>query len=701
MSTDTRLPFFSFLGGKGGVGKTTCAAIFALDSARARRTLLVTTDPASSLSEALKVEVGSDPAPVRGAKNLYAANLDASRAFERWLAPRRELLATIALRGTYLDDDDVARLLKLSLPGIDEVIGLLEITRMVRLRGEAEKAKFDTVIVDTAPTGHTLRLLAAPALLGRVAGVLDSLQAHHRAVVAALRGGYSGDAADSLIVELEQEGDALASMLRDPAASEVSWVTLPEPMALEETADAIASLSAVGIHVRRLIVNRLTPGELVPPKPRRGRGEPVPPKRRRGEGEPVPPKPRRGEGEPVPPKPRSGEGECAWCEARRRFEARALVPVAKRFADLELLALPDLPREPRGVVMLREAAAALEPWSPPASAPPIAHRVRAFDQDLKKTRPADLLEGQVRWLLFGGKGGVGKSTCAAATALDLAGADPAKRVLLLSMDPAHSLGDVFGAPLGDRVRTVPGAPPNLQVREIDAAADMTRFRRKYIDAVDEAFARIARTAGGDQAAFRELIDLAPPGIDEVIAIADVAEALTTTERRYDVIVTDTAPTGHALRLLETPAVLRQWTQALMTILLKYREIVGAGTLASLLLQLSKRLRGLQGVLADPAQTRFVVVTRAAALPAAESANLIASLRSLGIAVQAVIVNAVGAGSCGRCREIARAEQGEIARLRRAIGEARGYAIIETPAELPPPHGAAALAAWGRAWRQIT
>jgi arsenite-transporting ATPase len=689
MSTDTRLPFFSFLGGKGGVGKTTCAAIFALDSARARRTLLVTTDPASSLSEALKVEVGSDPAPVRGAKNLYAANLDASRAFERWLAPRRELLATIALRGTYLDDDDVARLLKLSLPGIDEVIGLLEITRMVRLRGEAEKAKFDTVIVDTAPTGHTLRLLAAPALLGRVAGVLDSLQAHHRAVVAALRGGYSGDAADSLIVELEQEGDALASMLRDPAASEVSWVTLPEPMALEETADAIASLSAVGIHVRRLIVNRLTPGELVPPKPRRGRGEPVPPKRRRGEGE------------PVPPKPRSGEGECAWCEARRRFEARALVPVARRFADLELLALPDLPREPRGMVMLRAAAAALEPWSPPASAPPIAHRVRAFDQDLKKTRPADLLEGQVRWLLFGGKGGVGKSTCAAATALDLAGADPAKRVLLLSMDPAHSLGDVFGAPLGDRVRTVPGAPPNLQVREIDAAADMTRFRRKYIDAVDEAFARIARTAGGDQAAFRELIDLAPPGIDEVIAIADVAEALTTTERRYDVIVTDTAPTGHALRLLETPAVLRQWTQALMTILLKYREIVGAGTLASLLVQLSKRLRGLQGVLADPAQTRFVVVTRAAALPAAESANLIASLRSLGIAVQAVIVNAVGAGSCGRCREIARAEQGEIARLRRAIGEARGYAIIETPAELPPPHGAAALAAWGRAWRQIT
>jgi arsenite-transporting ATPase len=311
------------------------------------------------------------------------------------------------------------------------------------------------------------------------------------------------------------------------------------------------------------------------------------------------------------------------------------------------------------------------------------------------------LEGSVRWLLFGGKGGVGKSTCAAATALDLATRAPAKRVLLLSMDPAHSLGDVFGAPLGDRARPVPGGPPNLQVREIDAAAEMARFREKYVAAVDEAFAGIARSAGGDQAAFRELIDLAPPGIDEVIAVAEVAEALVESKGHYDVVVTDTAPTGHALRLLQTPAVLREWTQALMAILLKYREIVGAGPLASLLVQLSKRLRGLQAILSDAAQARFVVVTRAAALPAAESAGLIASLRELGIAVQAVIVNAVGAGSCGRCRAAARAQAEEIARLRRTAGGAGGYAIIEAPAGMPPPHGAAALAAWGLGWRQIT
>src|SRR5207249_1216080 len=131
-----------------------------------------------------------------------------------------------------------------------------------------------------------------------------------------------------------------------------------------------------------------------------------------------------------------------------------------------------------------------KPWSPPTSAPPLKRRVRALDlppnrlrqgvggqeggsheNRRKKTRPSDLLDGKVRWLLFGGKGGVGKTTCAAATALDLARRDPARRLLLLSMDPAHSLGDVFGAALGDHAHPVRGGPPNLHVREIDAAAE--------------------------------------------------------------------------------------------------------------------------------------------------------------------------------------------------------------------------------------
>lgn len=548
----------------------------------------------------------------------------------------------------------MARLLTLSLPGIDEVIGLVEITRLAE--------GYDTVIVDTAPTGHTLRLLAAPALLGRVAGLLDNLQSHHRAVVSALRGSYREDADDSLIAELEREGEGLAAMLRDPERSDVSWVTLPEPMALEETSDALAALAAVRIPVRRLIVNRITP---------------------------------------APPAPAS---RCEWCAARRRFEARALIPVAGRLAGPELLALPELPREPRGATALRAAGGLITPWQAPAATPPVPHRVRAQldrppeggSHEKGRVRRKEL-RGTASWLLFGGKGGVGKTTCAAAAALDLA-AD--RRVLLISTDPAHSLGDVFGAVFGDVPRAVPGGPARLQVREIDAAVEMERFRRKYLAAVDQTFARIARSAGGDEAAFRDLIDLAPPGIDEVIAIAEVAEALADATAHHDVIVTDTAPTGHALRLLQTPALLREWTQALMSILLKYHEIVGAGTLAALLVQLSKRLRGLQEVLGDPAKARFVIVTRAAALPAAESQGLMASLQALGIAVGAVVVNAVGAGDCPRCLEARRVQSEEIARLR-SVHAGGAYAIIEAPAEVPPPHGVAALKHWRTSWRHIS
>jgi len=637
------------------------------------RTLLVTTDPASSLPAVLGTRVGASPSPVRGARGLFAASVDSASAFERWLAPRRDILSTIALRGTYLDEEDVGRLLKLSLPGIDEVIGLVEAMRL----GEG----FEQIVVDTAPTGHTLRLLASPVLLGRVALVLDSLQSHHRAVVSALRGSYRRDDADAFIAGLERDGEALSGLLRDRARTVVTWVTLPEPMALEETADAIGALEAAGIHVGRLIVNRVTAR---------------PPQR------------------------------CAWCEARRRFEARALIPVARRFAGREIAALPEVDAEPIGMTALRRLATRVHAWTPPAAAPAIAHRVRASldlppggvelppeggsHKETKGATPSRAshaastfrwkitadLAGDARWILFGGKGGVGKSTCAAAAALHLA---RDRRVLLLSTDPAHSLGDVFGARFDNVPRPAPGGPPGLQVREIDARAEMDAFRRKYVDAVDDAFSRIARATGSDRAAFQELIDLAPPGIDEVIAVADVAVAVTQGKGEYDVIVTDTAPTGHALRLLQTPAVLRDWTQALMAILLKYREIVGAGTLAALLVQLSKRLRGLNDILRDAKRTRFNVVTRAAALPIDETKSLIASLTALAIPVGAIVVNASGAGSCSRCRARAAAESRLVARLRRSAA-ARAYAIIETPAEVPPPHGAAALVDWGFAWRRL-
>src|SRR6185369_3005896 len=101
---------------------------------------------------------------------------------------------------------------------------------------------------------------------------------------------------------------------------------------------------------------------------------------------------------------------------------------------------------------------------------------------------------------------------------------------------------------------------------------------------------------------------------------------------YDVIVVDTAPTGHALRLLEMPEAAREWVQLLLRVLLKYRELVRPGQLASELVDLSKSIRGFRDLLHDPASTRLIVVTRAAALPRLETTRLVARLRRLRLRV---------------------------------------------------------------------
>src|SRR5206468_12491506 len=195
----------------------------------------------------------SDPliATRRGA--LAAVELDADRALERWLAARRRPLRTIAARGTYLDEDDVDRLLALSLPGVDELIGLIELHRL------APAAPRDEVVVDTAPTGHTLRLLAMPDTLARIAGVLADMLAKHQFLGETLAGGHRRDAADALVAELEGEARALYALLRDPARSRFTWVLLPEPLAVAEARDGVRALEEAGIKVDEIGVNRVTP----------------------------------------------------------------------------------------------------------------------------------------------------------------------------------------------------------------------------------------------------------------------------------------------------------------------------------------------------------------------------------------------------------------------------------------------------------
>ena len=643
------------------MGKTTCSAAIALALAESgQRVLAVSTDPAHSLGDAFGRVLGPRPRPVpvrRG--SLRAVELDADAALARWLQQRRERLATIVLRGTYLDREDVERFLSLSLPGTDELIGLLELSRLARV------APVDVVVVDTAPTGHTLRLLQMPETLRQIASVLDDMQAKHRFLARSLGGSYGGDSADALIAEVEEEAAAILALLRDPERTTFSWVMLPEALSREETRDGIAGLHRAGITVSEIVVNRATP---------------------------------------PPP------GRCALCQGRRRSEAKVLAETARAFRDTAVRVVSAQEDEPEGLDALRRFAAALRGRSPRARPVPPATK-RTISKTARRPTSAraapwwlsELMPPSRRLLVFGGKGGVGKTTAAATAALALAAHRPHGRVLLLSADPAHSLADALEVPLGDDERAVPGAPARLRARELDAERALAAARERYRSAVDQLFDTLR---GGsnldpafDRAVVQDLIALAPPGIDELFALVAVTDALVREDAAATVVL-DTAPTGHALRLLALPQSAREWIQALLAVLLKYRQVVGLGQLAQELVAMSKQLRGLEALLRDPARTAFVAVTRPAELPRRETERLLDELEALGIPVGGLMVNAITPPGCARCRRAGAREQAQVSALSRRFLTRTGRPMILAPMISPEPRGVRALRDWGNAWRRF-
>jgi arsenite-transporting ATPase len=588
--------------------------------------LVVSTDPAHSLGDAFGVRLSSTPKQV--ARRLEAVELDADRALSRWFGERERAFRILASRGTYLDDEDVDRLLSQSLPGVDELIGLVELKRL------ASRRPYDEVVVDTAPTGHTLRLLAMPETLARFGRVLQDLQQKHRWMSQSLRGRYVPDASDATIEEIEGEAEDLRAVLRDEARCSFHWVLLPEELALREAQDGIAALDRLGANVTGIVVNRLTP---------------------------------------APP------GSCALCDGRRAEEARILREAKDAFPQLPMRFVPALDDEPRGLDALRRIASATAVQPRPARRRSSMPRV-----DGGGWSPP---EG-VRLLLFGGKGGVGKTTCAAACALRLA--DAGKRVLLLSTDPAHSLGDALDVPLSDEARRV---AERLTARELDADRAFAARRDQYRQSVDELFDALrggARfDATFDRVVVQDLIELAPPGIDELFALFAVSDAL---RSAFDVVVVDTAPTGHTLRLLELPEKALGWIHALLEILLKYRRVIGLGDLARTLTTTARELRDLQALLCDPERSLFIPVTRAAELPRKETERLLAALRRARIAAGPVLVNALTPPGCARCQRAAAAEEAELSALRR-----RTPAMLGAPAVTPAPRGTHALLAFTRTW----
>jgi len=602
------LPRTSLVVGKGGVGKTTCAVEIArLFARRGERTLLISTDPAAALATVLGSPVSTENAAVAGEANLDARQLSAAKLRSAFLDEWRDVIAEIIDRGTYLDRDDVSGIVDAALPGVDEIFALLALADVLADTSNV----YARVIVDTAPTGHTLRLLAAPDTFRALLSMLDLMQDKHRFMVRALTHRYRRDRADAFLETMRARVDGLRHALRDAAAVAAVLVTRDEPVVTAESERYLESLRALEIRVAAVIVNAATSNS--PPRP-----------------------------DPSIP---------AFVVARRRAE-----------------------RSPRGH---------------PEARPRRKDRslAKAVEPQLDRDRDtAPFAASPFRMTIVAGKGGVGKTTVACALAINAADNNDGL-TLLVSTDPAPSIADALGArdaewaahdieqPLDD--------PARLFVRQMDAAAAFARIRDQYQARIDGLFESIVGRGVDleqDRAILRELLALAPPGIDELYALSILGDALH--EERFARIVVDPAPTGHLLRLLEMPAVALDWSHRLMRLMLKYREIVGAGEMGRELLEFAKRTRALDALLHDATRSSIVLVSLDEPVVRAETERLSVEIAARGIGISALVWNRVH-------REPSPLPASRVGRQ---------FCASEV---VPPPIGAPALREWSRSWYELS
>jgi arsenite-transporting ATPase len=260
---------------------------------------------------------------------------------------------------------------------------------------------------------------------------------------------------------------------------------------------------------------------------------------------------------------------------------------------------------------------------------------------------------EIQFVLFSGKGGVGKTTLACATAVRLARDFPEKRILLFSTDPAHSLSACLKVEIGPRPTVL---CPGLTAMEIDAPAEFRALKAQYAKDVEDFLQSVA---GGldltfDRAVLEGMMDLAPPGLDEIMALARIIDFLA--HDRYDLFVLDSASTGHVIRLLELPDVIDQWLKTFFGLFLKYERVLRLPGFSSQLVELSKNLKRFRKLLADPARAVLYAVSIPTQMAVEETKDLLEACDRLNIAVPVLFLNLVTPpGDCSLCSALGRRE----------------------------------------------
>lgn len=618
------LPQITLIVGKGGVGKTTCATgIAAAFAARGERTLLVSTDPAAALADVVGAAVGTSETPVAGHANLAARQLSASELRRAFLDRWRIVIAEIVDRGTYLAREEIDGLVDAALPGGDEIFAVLALAELF----DQVPARYDRIVVDTAPTGHTLRLLELPKTFGALVAMLDLMQEKHRFMVRALAHRYRRDEADEFLHDMRSRVDALRRTLASGEMLAALLIARPEPMVTAETARYLDALRSMHVSVAAIVFNAVDTAT-----------------------------------EPA------------------SAPADDIDPTIPRFS------IPRAAEPPRGVDAVLELSSRVEIDGVRPHAEITSNGVRLRWSDPGTSRPIDPLELTRPFTIVGGKGGVGKSTVACALAI--AAADRARAaVLLVSTDPAPSIADALGEAGAPWTRVdeehAVDTVPRLVVRQMDATAAFTRLRSEYQERIDELFDSVVRRGidvSRDRAVLRELLALAPPGIDELFALSILGDALA--EQRFETVVVDPAPTGHLLRLLDMPALALDWTHRLMRLMLEYRNVIPLGDTARELLDFATRTRAIDALLRDPTRCGLVIVALDEPVVRNETERLAAAAYARGVDVLGIMWNRVEATAAAPLPTLAARRQ------------------VCARAMSPPPIGGSTLREWSHSWREL-
>lgn len=572
------LPRYAFLTGKGGVGKTSiaCATAVAL-AASGRSVLLVSTDPASNVGQVFGLTIGDVITAIPAVPGLSALEINPDQASatyrERIVGPVRGILppAEVAL----IEE-------QLSGACTTEIASFNEFTAL--LTGDDATAGFDHVLFDTAPTGHTIRLLQLPS-----------------SWTAFLDDGRGDASCLGPLAGLDRQRTVYAqavAALADPSSTRLVLVTRAQRAAVAEVARTHAELAALGMDHQHLVINA------------------------------------------VMPRPTSGDALADAVFAREQAVLAAL--------PAELAALPRDVLELKGQNMVGLPALAQLFERRSLAEAPGAERAAVPTGTVSVDALVDELAAQGHGLVLTmGKGGVGKTTIAAAIAVALA--DRGLPVHLTTTDPAAHLA-----------QTLDGPVPNLEVSRIDPAVETERYRQAVLTRKGSSLDDAGRASLAE--------DLRSPCTEEIAVFQAFSKVVGEGRRRF--VVVDTAPTGHTLLLLDATGSY-------------HRDVVRQMGAAS------GRLTTPMMRLQDPGHTKVLVVTLPEATPVLEAEELAADLERAGIHPWAWVVNGSLAAAATSDPLLVTRAAGEVAQIARVMAADTDRCAV-VPLMAHDPVGAPAL-----------